>query len=537
MSPLLDLVMRISLLLTAGLVTSALLHRRSAALRHAVLALTLFAVPLVPLATHLLPPLVVPRLAHQGRDMATPDAGRSAALGAAAAVPVAADAARRGADSPLPWSEMLVAMWVLGAGVGLVRLGWSLSRLSVAGRRAQPVTCARWRARLAAIARETGVRRPVHLLVLQGRDLLAVYGWSRPRLLLPACALAWPDASIDAVLRHELAHVRRGDWLVQLLAVVVRSALWWHPLAWVACRRLSVESERACDDAVLAQGTEPSVYADQLVAIARALQPAPVAAVTVPMASVSTLHRRITAVLNPVIDRTAPARTTLALLAVATALLVLPVSLLRAEQAAQPLQGSVYDPTGAVLPGVTLVLRTGDAKAESTTDAAGQFVFAGVPAGRHVLEAKVTGFREFTQELDLQQDADWTRTVTLPVGRLREEIRVTSRRGTAPAAPAIGPTPIRVGGNIKPPRKLKDVKPVYPSTMRDEGREAQVTIDAVIGTEGRVIAAHVTSADVHPDFAVAAVDAVKQWVFSPTLLNGSPIDVVMTVNIHFTLEQ
>lgn len=241
--------------------------------------------------------------------------------------------------------------------------------------------------------------------------------------------------------------------------------------------------------------------------------------------------------LNPVIDRTAPARTTLALLAVATALLVLPVSLLRAEQAAQPLQGSVYDPTGAVLPGVTLVLRTGDAKAESTTDAAGQFVFAGVPAGRHVLEAKVTGFREFTQELDLQQDADWTRTVTLPVGRLREEIRVTSRRGTAPAAPAIGPTPIRVGGNIKPPRKLKDVKPVYPSTMRDEGREAQVTIDAVIGTEGRVIAAHVTSADVHPDFAVAAVDAVKQWVFSPTLLNGSPIDVVMTVNIHFTLEQ
>lgn len=239
--------------------------------------------------------------------------------------------------------------------------------------------------------------------------------------------------------------------------------------------------------------------------------------------------------LNPDLDRTAPARTTLFVLAAVAVTTVLSLGLVRAEQAAQTLQGSVYDPTGAVLPGVTLVLRTGETRAESTTDAAGQFVFAGVPAGRHVLEAKVNGFREFKQELDLQREADWTRTVTLQVGRLREEINVRTKRGTAAPA-AAGPTAIRVGGNIKPPRKLKDVKPVYPAMMRDEGREARVTIDAVIGTDGRVIAAHVTSPEIHPDFAVAAVDAVKQWVFSPTLLNGSPIDVVMTVNINFSLE-
>lgn len=535
MNPLVDLVVRISLLLIAGLIASAVLHRRSAALRHAVLAVTLFAVPVVPLATLLLPPIVVPQLATRADRTATSRQVSTEALGTATVVRIAADAASVPADSPLPWRRMLLAAWALGAAFWLVRIGWSLSQLAVASRRAPPVTCPRWLARLAAIGREAGVRRPVQLLVLQGRDLLAVYGWPRPRLLLPPCALTWPDARVDAVLRHEMAHVRRGDWLVQLLAVIVRAALWWHPLAWVACHRLAAESERACDDAVLAQGLEPSAYADHLVAIARALQPAPVAAVTVPMASVSTLHRRITAMLNPAIDRTAPARTTIALLAVMTALLVLPVSLLRAEQAAQTLQGSVYDPTGAVLPGVRLVLRTGDAKAESTTDAAGQFVFADVRAGRHVLEAKMPGFREFKQELDLQQEADWARTVTLQVGRIQEQIRVTSKRGTAPTA-APGPTAIRVGGNIKPPRKLKDVKPVYPPTMRDEGREAQVTIDAVIGSEGRVIAAHVTSPEVHPDFAVAAVDAVKQWVFSPTLLNGAPIDVVMTVTIAFTLE-
>jgi TonB family protein len=523
-------VVRISLLLSAGLIASALLRRRSAALRHAVLALTLCAVPLVPLVTYLLPPIVVPTLATPADATATSSPASTDSRGVPTVVEVDADTATRATASPVPWSRLVLAV------VGLVRIGWSLGQLAVASRRAQPVTCARWLARLAAIGSEAGERRPVELLMLAGRDLLAVYGWSRPRLLLPACALAWPDACIDAVLRHELAHVRRGDWLVQLLALVVRSALWWHPLAWLACHRLAAESERACDDAVLRQGMEPSAYADHLVAIARALQPAPGAAVTVPMASVSTLRRRITAMLNPAIDRTAPARTTFALLAVAAALLVLPFSLLRAEQAAQTLQGSVYDPTGAVLPGVTLVLRTGDAKAESTTDAAGQFVFAGVPAGRHVLEAKIPGFHEFKQELELEADADWTRTVTLQVGRLREEIRVTSKRGTAPAATSSGPTPVRVGGNIKPPRKLKDVRPVYPTAMRDEGREAQVTIDAVVGSDGRVIAAHVTSPEIHPDFAVAAVDAVKQWVFSPTLLNGSPIDVVMTVSIAFTLE-
>jgi periplasmic protein TonB len=71
--------------------------------------------------------------------------------------------------------------------------------------------------------------------------------------------------------------------------------------------------------------------------------------------------------------------------------------------------------------------------------------------------------------------------------------------------------------------------------MRTAGREGVVPIEAVVGKDGTVTTVRVVSADVHPDFAIAAADAVRQWKFSPTLLNGQPVEVVMMVSVTFTL--
>jgi protein TonB len=71
--------------------------------------------------------------------------------------------------------------------------------------------------------------------------------------------------------------------------------------------------------------------------------------------------------------------------------------------------------------------------------------------------------------------------------------------------------------------------------MRDAGREGVVPVEAIIGVDGTVTSVRVLSAQVHPDFAVAAVDAVRQWRFTPTLLNASPVEVLMTVSVTFTL--
>jgi TonB family protein len=176
-------------------------------------------------------------------------------------------------------------------------------------------------------------------------------------------------------------------------------------------------------------------------------------------------------------------------------------------------------------------------KLQATTDARGRFEFPLIGAGRYLITTALPGFRELRQEFDLRNPRDWDRAVTLQVGDVQETIMVRERRVPAAGAPSQprGPQPVRVGGNVRSPRKVHDVHPVYPPAMRDAGREGVVPVDAVIGRDGTVTSVRVLSAEVHPDFAMAAVDAVREWRFSPTLLNGSPVEVVMTVSVRFSL--
>ena len=95
---------------------------------------------------------------------------------------------------------------------------------------------------------------------------------------------------------------------------------------------------------------------------------------------------------------------------------------------------------------------------------------------------------------------------------------------------------MRIGGNIKPPRKLVDVRPVYPQAMRDAGLEGVVSLTALIDVAGRTVSVRVIGSPAHPDLGRAAADAVRQWQFSPTLLNGEAVDVLMNVQVAFKLE-
>jgi protein TonB len=110
--------------------------------------------------------------------------------------------------------------------------------------------------------------------------------------------------------------------------------------------------------------------------------------------------------------------------------------------------------------------------------------------------------------------------------------------GGLPQAPPPPPpppaAPVRVGGNIKPPSKVKDVRPVYPPIAQSARVQGVVIIEATIGADGRVKDAKVLRSI--PLLDQAAVDAVKQWVFTPTLLNGVPVPVIMTVTVNFTLQ-
>jgi protein TonB len=102
-----------------------------------------------------------------------------------------------------------------------------------------------------------------------------------------------------------------------------------------------------------------------------------------------------------------------------------------------------------------------------------------------------------------------------------------------PPPPAPQTTPVPVGGRIKEPAKVRHVPPVYPVIAQQARVEGVVIIEAVIGTDGRVSKARILRSQLLLDDA--ALTAVRQWVFTPTLLNGAPVPVLMTVTVHFRL--
>src|SRR6266516_488289 len=167
---------------------------------------------------------------------------------------------RTALEPVLPW---IVALWLAGVLVLSARLAWgwiATRRLGAMGTRPAPVACMEALERLAARLR---VSRPVRVLESAIVQVPAVLGWVRPVILLPASALTGlTPLQLDALLAHELAHVRRYDYLVNLLQSAVETLLFYHPAAWWVSRRVREEREHCCDDlAVAACGGDAHVYA------------------------------------------------------------------------------------------------------------------------------------------------------------------------------------------------------------------------------------------------------------------------------------
>lgn len=151
-------------------------------------------------------------------------------------------------------------------------------------------------ARMNEIALEANVRRVA--LVVLSREVVAplTFGFRRSTIVLPEAARHWSADELARALRHELEHVRRDDWFLQLVARAACAIYWPHPLVWIAWRRFCLEAERACDDAVVGAGTAEE-YATQLVGLARTVRRVSFVP-ALSMASRSRLAVRIGAILD-----------------------------------------------------------------------------------------------------------------------------------------------------------------------------------------------------------------------------------------------
>lgn len=117
-------------------------------------------------------------------------------------------------------------------------------------------------------------------------------------------------------------------------------------------------------------------------------------------------------------------------------------------------------------------------------------------------------------------------------GRAKADAAAAKAKADAAARAKMAAAAVRVGGKIRPPTKTKDVRPVYPAIAQQARVQGVVTIEATIGPDGKVAEARVIRSV--PLLDQAALDAVRQWEYTPTLLNGVPVPVVVTVTINFT---
>ncbi|HXO86321.1 MAG TPA: M56 family metallopeptidase, partial [Gemmatimonadales bacterium] len=172
------------------------------------------------------------------------------------------------------WTTLVFPIWLSGVVVVLLLVALGMARIAWLARVTPPAQDESWLLLVEQLSRELGLTRHVRVLQAQAPAMPMTWGIRRPVILLPAEADEWPAERRRDVLLHELAHVKRHDFFVQLIARVACAVYWFHPLVWLAATRLREERERACDDHVLRAGAMPSAYATHLLEIARGLRAA-----------------------------------------------------------------------------------------------------------------------------------------------------------------------------------------------------------------------------------------------------------------------
>lgn len=169
------------------------------------------------------------------------------------------------------WAVWLFLLWLGGA---TAVFAWSMAGIIGTRRivkKANPAKDRTLNNLALSAAKKMKIKRKVRLLQNQKATVPLTCGWLHPIIVVPEESESWSKRRKEIVLLHELAHIKRKDYLINLITLSVSIIYWFNPLVWIALKQLSIERERASDDYVLALGTKASEYALHLVEIARRL--------------------------------------------------------------------------------------------------------------------------------------------------------------------------------------------------------------------------------------------------------------------------
>jgi beta-lactamase regulating signal transducer with metallopeptidase domain len=275
------LITKVTIVLTAACVASALAKELSAARRHLLFVAALSSCVWLALSSPLVPAIVIHAPISPGSVVAaaspssivahsTSSGDAMPGLRATEARFASTRGARRVGRWPIPSpSHPLFVFWVIGCVVLLGRHAIGLAAALRLARRARIASDDATMREIASAAVVVGVRRTVRLGYSTGSQSPITFGIARPLVLFPIEAQSWSIECRRAVLLHEIAHIARGDWLSQTICRLARDLFWFHPLAWRAFAHVRDEAERAADDCVVGSGMPVVNYASHILDVAR----------------------------------------------------------------------------------------------------------------------------------------------------------------------------------------------------------------------------------------------------------------------------
>ena len=545
------------------------------------------------LAVCLLLPAVEPRRRAAGSEIG---------ISMGAATPVAP---QRGQANLPPWREALLMVLASGCAARAVWLAVGFGKLRRWRRdaRAFAPLPARLDELRAAIAPAAAVRLSASV------SGPVTFGLWRPVVVLPGGFGDLPADIQEAIVCHELLHVRRRDWIVTVVEQAIRAVVWFHPAVWWVIGQIQLTREQTVDGAVVAMTGNREQYLNALLAMAGdrpGLDLAPAALflrrrhlkdrVALLLKETSMSKRKLISfcatscgvfiaagwlALHTFPLQAAPAPQEqeagkLLLHSVASKYpeaarakhiegpVVLEVHIDAAGRVsdakvisgAEELRSAAleailqwhYSPQAMTLPAVTQVTMNfklpaggeGESRAamalppdwhgtlksiriDGLTPAARGELLSRLPAhegdamnadGMATLEQVV---RTFDEHLKLSLSPDEPHTLRIYLG----------------AAGGGAPTRIRIGGNVQQAKMLVKVPPVYPPDAKAQGIQGVVRLQAILGKDGKVEHLELTSGDAL--LAAAAMEAVRQWQYQPTLLNGNAVEVATEIDVNFTL--
>jgi beta-lactamase regulating signal transducer with metallopeptidase domain len=444
----------------------------------------------------------------------------------------------------------IVPVWLAGALLASIRLLWAAGYVrtvchgGAAGAGAMVASVNR-------LATSLGVRRRIAVIVTPRVASPATIGWIKPVILLPPVLITGLSSTqLEAIIAHELAHIRRHDYVVNLLQMVVETVLFYHPAVWWMSRQIRVERELCCDDVAVRATGNPADYAHALAAVARHAVTA--AALGAGGPSLPHRVRRLLATSEETEHAGAGGLAiTLFVLAFVggAAAWVHGQTPTTPREARATLSLTVLDPLGQPAAGIPLVFEQGAFQAGSLfghgfTDREGRYTIS-LPAGTYLFSALVDFFPP--TEVTFTPGTRVERTVRMELEPMTGAFTVCidCRESIVPATPSVAEDLQRdredyttaLARTAEPADGWEQYRVAVPASLRRLGRSVagSVTVAGRVGIDGRLKDLRAVSS-AHPALSEAAVGALGAQRWLPARVRSTAVEIDVLIDLDYVWE-